>query len=120
MRLVSSADRVAVIDLAVPRRTWLHVHDNKLVRAVSQALYSESPDIEEFLLPLDAGEVGRGAGFVGVGIGRQRDSDQRQREQSGASAGDRISISSDQFSHGDILLKFSGGGQRNVSPAKSL
>ena len=66
MRFVASADRVAVDDLAVVGRAGLHVHDDELVRAVAEALDAERPDIDEFLLPFDAGEVGRGAGFVGA------------------------------------------------------
>ena len=65
MRLVPSADRMAVDDFAVVRRAGLHVHDDEFVRAVAEAFDAERPDIDEFLLPFDAGEVGRGAGFVG-------------------------------------------------------
>ena len=66
MRLVPSADRVAVDDLAVIRRAGLHVHGDELVRAVAESFDAERPDVDEFLLPFDAGEVGRGAGFIGV------------------------------------------------------
>src|SRR6266850_3952548 len=66
MRFVPSADRVLVNDFAVTGRTGFHVHDNEFVRAVAEALDPESPDVEKFLLPFDAGEVRRGAGLVGT------------------------------------------------------
>ena len=69
MRLVPSADRIAVNDFAVAGRAGLHVHDDEFVRAVAEAFDAERPDIDEFLLPFDAGEVGRGAGFVSKGAG---------------------------------------------------
>ena len=65
--LVSSAYRLAVDDFAIGGRAGLYVHDDEFVRAVAEPLDSERPDINEFLLPFDAGQVGRGAGFIGAG-----------------------------------------------------
>lgn len=53
-------------DLAVIGRIQLHIHGNQFVRAVAEPLDPESSDIEKFLLSFDAGEVGRGTGFVGT------------------------------------------------------
>src|SRR5258706_16272940 len=66
MRLMAAFERMTVNDLAVIRRTRLHVERDKFVRAVAEAFDAQRPDINEFLLPLDADEIGRGAGFIGT------------------------------------------------------
>jgi hypothetical protein len=66
VRFVPSADRVGVDDFAVTGRTGFDIHGDQFVRAVAQTFDAERPDVNEFLLPFDAGQVGRGAGFIGV------------------------------------------------------
>ena len=66
MRLVAALDRVAVDDFAVAGRAGLHVDGDEFVRAVAETFDAERPDIDELLLPFDAGQVGRGAGFIGA------------------------------------------------------
>ena len=78
MRLVPSADGIAVDDFAVGGRTGLHVHDDEFVRAVAESFDAERPDIDEFLLPFDAGEVGRGAGFIGARNSRAESETERE------------------------------------------
>src|ERR1043166_5118047 len=93
MRLVPSADGVMVNDLAVVRRSRLDVHDDEFVRAVAEALDAERPDVEEFLLALDAGQVGRRAGFVGTG-GDYRRSQAAERCDHDDGPGDRFASAS--------------------------
>ncbi len=83
MRLVASADGRAVDDLAVGRRAGLHVHGDEFVRAVAESFDAERPDIDEFLLPFDAGEVGRGTGFVGSSHMREDNESKRTDHNSG-------------------------------------
>ena len=70
---------MAVDHLAVARRVGFHIHNDELVRAVAEPLDAQRPDIDEFLLPFDAGKVGRGAGFVGARVRKEREADQRER-----------------------------------------
>jgi hypothetical protein len=66
MRLVPALHRLLVDDLAVSRRARLHVHDDELVRPIAERGLAERPDIDKFLLSFDAGEVRRGARFIGA------------------------------------------------------
>jgi len=64
VRFVPAANRVAVNYFAVVFRPGFDIDDHKLVRGVSDTLGPERPDVHEFLLPLDAGEVWRRTCFV--------------------------------------------------------
>ena len=57
MRLVASLDGNAVDDFAVVRRAGLYIDGNKFVRAIAQTFDTERPDINELLLPVDAGKI---------------------------------------------------------------
>ena len=83
MRLKSSADRVTLNDLAEVRRTWLDVHRDELVGAISESFDPERPDVEKLLLPFDAGEVGRGTRFIGA----RCECGRRHREEGGGEDG---------------------------------
>ncbi len=93
---------MAVDHLAVARRVGLHVHDDELVRAVAESLDAKRPDIDEFLLPFDAGKVGRGAGFVGARVRNEREAGQRECGEDDASPGEQGSTASDIFCHRNI------------------
>src|ERR1700736_6653241 len=64
MGLVAPVHRRAVDDFAVVRRTGLDVDRNKLVEAVAESFHAQRPDINKFLLPVDAGQIRGRAGFV--------------------------------------------------------
>src|SRR5207237_1512556 len=92
VRLMASADRGGVDNFAVVGRTGFYIHNDELVRAVAETLDAQCPNINEFLLPFDPGEIGRGAGFVG--FGSQRESGQRQTREDGAKASEESSVAS--------------------------
>jgi len=58
MRFVTAVERMAVNDRAVARRTGFYVQGDEFVRTVAESGDSQRPDIDEFLLAFDAGEVG--------------------------------------------------------------
>ena len=66
MRFVPSFDRNAVEDFAVGRRAGFRIDGDEFVVAVAETFNAESPDVDEFFLSVDAGEVRRRAGFIGA------------------------------------------------------
>src|ERR1700736_2205269 len=64
MRLVTSTDRDTVNDFAVVRRTRFYVDGDQFVGTVTQSFDAERPDINKFLLSLDACKIRRRTGFV--------------------------------------------------------
>jgi hypothetical protein len=67
MGFVAAADGDAVDDLAVVGGVGVGVDGDQFVVAVAEAFDAEGPDVDEFFLAFDAGEIRRGAGFVGPG-----------------------------------------------------
>src|SRR5438876_11919778 len=94
---------MAVDHLAVARRVGLHVHDDELVRALTESLDAEGPDIDEFLLTFDACKVGRRAGFVGARVRNELEAHQRECGEDDASPGEPGSTASNICFHRDIL-----------------
>src|SRR6202043_2339810 len=57
VRFIASFDGIAADDFAVVRRFRLYINSDKFVGAIAKAFHAKRPDIDKFLLPLDAGKV---------------------------------------------------------------
>jgi hypothetical protein len=87
MGLVAATHRDRVDHLSVGRRALARVDGHELVRAVAEALDTEGPDVDEFLLPGDLGHVRGLAGLVRphrVRSPREADEHRQRGEKPGA------------------------------------
>src|SRR5437870_5861704 len=57
VRLIAPLDGIAADDLAIGGRAGLYINGDKFVGAVAQTFDTERPNINELLLPIDAGKV---------------------------------------------------------------
>src|SRR5436190_20837576 len=67
VRFVASRNGRAVDDLAVGGRAGSYINRYQLVRAVAHPFYAQGPDLNKFLLTIDARQVRRRTRFVGAG-----------------------------------------------------
>ncbi len=57
VRFVASLDGIAADDFAIGGRARFDIHGDQFVRAVAQTFNAERPNVNELLLPIDAGKV---------------------------------------------------------------
>src|SRR6266566_2402047 len=57
VRFIASLDGIAADDFAVVRRVRLYINGDKFVEAIAKAFHAKRPNIDKFLLPIDAGKV---------------------------------------------------------------
>src|SRR5262249_30413071 len=66
VRFVATFNRRSADDFTVGRRPWFYIDGDQFIHPVTETFDAERPDINEFLLTVDAGKVRRRTGFIGA------------------------------------------------------